>query len=136
MQGYSTVAAPPTDLLKGIHKQDKQGKLLRFNRLPPVQVTRLKAEFATRWSPACATAFAALKDALTPAPVLVLPNLDTPFELIADACECPPSVGAVLMQHDRPVAYYYCKLTLRYIILRLTSRCLLSFVTLVSGATT
>ena len=29
-----------------------------------------------RWSPACATVFAALKDALTSAPVLVLPNLD------------------------------------------------------------
>ena len=110
IRGYSTVAAPLTDLLKGIHKQDKQGKLLRFNRLPPAQVTRLKAEFATRWSPACATAFAALKDALTEAPVLVPPNLDAPFELIADACECPPAVGAVLVQHDRPVAYYSRKL--------------------------
>ena len=38
IRGYSTVAAPLTDLLKGIHKQDKQGKLLRFNRLPPAQV--------------------------------------------------------------------------------------------------
>ena len=59
------------------------------DRFPPAQVTRLKAEFATRWSPACATAFAALKDALTSAPVLVLPNLDAPSELIADASECP-----------------------------------------------
>ena len=113
IQGYSSIAAPLFDLLKGLPSTDRKGKLLRWNRLPPAEVTRLKADFAARWTSACATAFDGLKQALTSAPVLVLPDPEKRFELICDACECPPAVGSVLLQEGRPVSYYSRKLTER-----------------------
>ena len=51
------------------------------------------------------------KQALTSAPVLPLPDVDKPLELVSDACECPPAMGAVLMQENRPVCFYSCKLS-------------------------
>jgi hypothetical protein len=39
------------------------------------------------------------------APLLKLPAFTEPFQLIADACECPPAVGAVLKQ-GHPLAFY------------------------------
>ena len=69
IQGYSKITAPLTDLLKGIDKQDKKGKLLRFNRLPPAEVDRMKAQFAQRWTQTCAGTFDLLTDALTSAPL-------------------------------------------------------------------
>ena len=111
IQGYSAVAAPLTDLLKGLTKEDKQGKLLRWNRLPPAQVERMHADFASNWSDACEKAFQDLKAALTSAPVLALPDFSKPFELIADACETPAAIGSLLLQGGRPVAYYSRKLS-------------------------
>jgi hypothetical protein len=52
-----------------------------------------------------------MKQALISAPVLRLPDLTKAFELIADACECFPEVGAVLMQEGHPVAFYSHKLS-------------------------
>ena len=37
--------------------------------------------------------------------------MDKPFELVSDACECPPAVGVVLMQENRPVCFYSGKLS-------------------------
>jgi hypothetical protein len=33
-RAYSGIVAPLTDLLEGIDKQDKEGKFLRYNKLP------------------------------------------------------------------------------------------------------
>ena len=110
IRAYSAIAAPLTGLLKGLDASDKRGKLLRWNRLPPAQVAAMKAEFAPRWTPACADAFAQLKAALTSAPVLTLPDLNKPFELVCDACECPAAVGAVLMQDGKPNCFHSRKL--------------------------
>ena len=110
IRAYSAIAAPLTGLLKGLDASDKRGKLLRWNRLPPAQVAAMKAEFAPRWTPACADAFAQLKAALTSAPVLMLPDLNKPFELVCDACECPAAVGAVLMQDGKPNCFHSRKL--------------------------
>ena len=52
-----------------------------------------------------------LKQALTSAPVLTLPDMNKPFELVSDACECPPAVNAVMMQENRPVCFYSRKLS-------------------------
>ena len=111
IKGYSAIAAPLTELLKGVTSSDKKGKQLRFGRLPKAEVERIKADFAKRWSPACAAAFAELKQVLTSAPVLMLPDFNKRFELVADACECPPAIGAVLMQKGKPVAYHSRKLS-------------------------
>jgi hypothetical protein len=55
------------------------------------------------WTPQCETAFAALKQALTSAPVLRVPDLNKPFQLITDASDY--ALGAILVQEGQPVAY-------------------------------
>jgi len=76
VQHYGLLARPLTQLLK-------------------------KKQFA--WSPAAELAFTTLKQAMTQTPVLVLPNFDDPFVVETDACAT--GIGAVLMQHHRPVAF-------------------------------
>lgn len=48
------------------------------------------------WNPLAQEAFKTLKQALTTAPVLALPDFSVPFEIDTDACES--GLGAVLMQ--------------------------------------
>ena len=114
IRAYSAVAAPLTDLLKAIpggNKKDRKGKLLRFGKLSAAETDKLEREFSTKWTKECQQAFSALKDALSSAPVLKLPDFDRHFELVTDACEVPPAIGGVLLQDGRPVAYYSRKLS-------------------------
>jgi hypothetical protein len=85
IKGYSTLAAPLTDLTGGNISKRKS-------------ITA-----AITWTPACQGAFTALKDALTSAPVLKIPDLSKPFQVIADASDY--AIGAILLQDGRPVAY-------------------------------
>ena len=55
------------------------------------------------WNADCDTAFDGIKHALCNAPVLALPDLNEPFEVICDACGV--GLGAVLLQDGRPVAF-------------------------------
>ena len=55
------------------------------------------------WSPQCQTAFDAVKEALTTAPTLRMPDPSLPYELICDASG--QGVGAVLLQEGQPLAY-------------------------------
>ena len=69
-------------------------------------LTRKNAEF--QWTPACQSAFEALKEKLVNAPVLVYPSFDRPFVLETDASV--RGLGAVLSQKQsdqllHPVAY-------------------------------
>jgi len=57
---------------------------------------------AFQWSPTT-LAFDKVKMAMTQTPVLALPKFQEPFVIETDACQ--DGVGAVLMQHGRPVAY-------------------------------
>eukprot|EP00798_Chlamydomonas_sp_ICE-L_P006677 gene6677-biopygen1870 len=79
IQGYSSMAAPLSDL------------------------TKLKGNFGDKWTTAHSSAFEGLKTALTSAPVLMLPDFDKPFEVISDASLL--GKGAVLLQDKHPVAY-------------------------------
>ena len=60
------------------------------------------------WNDEASAAFTLIKNKLTTAPILVLPNFDVPFELHSDASKL--GIGAVLSQGGRPVAFYSEKL--------------------------
>ena len=83
VQGYANLVGPMTNLLR---------KTVAF-----------------RWSADCQKAFEGIKHALTKAPVLVMPDYDKPFELVADACGF--GVGAALLQGGRPIAFLCRKFT-------------------------
>ena len=57
-------------------------------------------------------AFVKLKEALTTAPCLILPDPDGEFEVTTDASEDAKAVGAVLVQNGHPVAYESKKLNI------------------------
>ena len=56
------------------------------------------------WSPAAEEAFQKIKNKLTTAPVLALPNFAIPFELHSNASKT--GTGAVLSQHGKPIAFF------------------------------
>ena len=66
---------------------------------------QLKRDDAFEWNNECDAALADIKHALCKAPVLALPDLNRPFEVVCDACNCGVGVGAVLLQDGRPVAF-------------------------------
>ena len=66
----------------------------------------LRKNVAYEWDKTCQDSFEQLKRDLTSAPVLVCPDPTQPYEpyeLIADACGT--GIGAVLMQHEQPIAF-------------------------------
>ena len=67
-------------------------------------LTSLLRKDAFQWSTAADTAFAALKKALSEAPVLHLPNFDRAFFVDCDASGS--GFGTVLHQGDGPVAFF------------------------------
>lgn len=81
IQGYAHVAAPLTDMLK-------------------------KDKF--HWTEEATEAFKKLKMAMTKAPVLRLPDFETTFIIETDASNI--RIGAVLMQHEQPIAFFSKKL--------------------------
>ncbi|XP_009106784.1 uncharacterized protein LOC103832518 [Brassica rapa] len=56
------------------------------------------------WTSEAASAFHAIKDKLTSAPIFSLPDFTSVFELHCDASKT--GIGAVLIQHKRPIAFF------------------------------
>ena len=71
--------------------------------------TLLKTADTFDWNADCDTAFAGIQHALRNVPVLALPDLNRPFEVICDACGV--GRGAVLLHDGRPVAFDGIRLT-------------------------
>ena len=67
-----------------------------------------KEKFVFDRSPAAKEAFALVKKALCNAPVLTIADESKPFELVCDACGY--GIGAVLLQGQRPIAFYSYKM--------------------------
>jgi hypothetical protein len=68
---------------------------------PRTQLLEKEAKF--KWSPQCEEAFLTLKKLVTNAHVLTQPNIEKPFDVYCDAFGT--SIGAVLMQDGRAIAY-------------------------------
>ncbi|KAJ9513279.1 hypothetical protein QJQ45_001317 [Haematococcus lacustris] len=98
IRGYSSVAAPLTDLTR----QDKQAAPTGAQH-----DARVQAAFAK--DPQVKGAFQALKAALCSAPVLALPDFSKPYLVWTDASL--QGTGGVLMQDGRVVAYTSKKFT-------------------------
>lgn len=80
--------------------------------IPLTQLTRKEVIWnSTTWTPACQQAFDEVKQALTEAPTLTLPDFEKPdgFELICDASN--QGIGAVLIQRGQPIAFESKKLS-------------------------
>ena len=74
-----------------------------FSRIaaPMTRLNQKNAKFV--WSDTCENSFQFLKEKLTIAPVLTLPNRENKFTIYCDASRV--GLGCVLMQNGRVVAY-------------------------------
>ena len=68
---------------------------------PLTKLTQKKAKY--QWSEACEKSFQELKDHLTSAPILTLPEGNDYFVVYCDASHM--GLGCVLMQHGKVIAY-------------------------------
>jgi hypothetical protein len=74
-----------------------------FSKIAKPMITLLGNKVEFKWTQKCQEAFEALKENLTMAPVLVLPDVHKPFLVYCDVCYT--GLGCVLMQEGRVVAY-------------------------------
>jgi hypothetical protein len=77
----------------------------KFARVVHPLTGLLKKDQQWRWTPACESAFCKVKELLTTAPILALPDWRStePFELVCDASLL--GIGGVLLQDGRPIAF-------------------------------
>jgi hypothetical protein len=75
----------------------------RFSKIARPMTALLAKKVEFKWTPACQKSFETLKEKLTTAPVLILPNVHKPFSVYCDASYA--GLGCVLMQEGRVVAY-------------------------------
>lgn len=78
-------------------------KFIKCYGLIVAPLTQLLKKDSFKWSSAATDAFNKLKEAMSSAPILALPNFNETFVVECDATGC--GMGAVLMQLGKPIAY-------------------------------
>ena len=106
IRDYAAMTSPLTDLPKGLSKQDRVSVRSRFLHQDPDEVSASARAFAARWTADCDTTLTAVRQPLTSAPVLVLPDYAKHISLVSDACRSPPAVGAALLQDGHPLFHF------------------------------
>lgn len=79
-------------------------KFIRNYASIPSPLTNLLKKDSFQWNTEAQQAFSSLKSAMTSAPILSSPNFSIPFDLDTDASGT--AMGAVLMQHNHPIAFF------------------------------
>ena len=74
-----------------------------YGRLAQPLTALCKVSGSIKWSEKAELAFLALKEAMTAAPVLALPDFSQTFVIETDASS--KGIGAVLMQQGHPIAF-------------------------------
>ena len=101
-------AALPRSFLGLANHMTKFMKDFSILSAPLMDMLKPTASFDFKEGSAAVKAFKLIKEAMCKAPVLIIADDQKPFELICDACKYV--VGAVLLQDERPVAFYSCKI--------------------------
>jgi hypothetical protein len=78
-------------------------KFVKYYGLIAKPLTQLLRKNQFQWNDEDQHAFEVLKQAMTTTPVLALPDFTQPFIVETDACD--QGIGAILLQHDQPVAF-------------------------------
>jgi hypothetical protein len=74
-----------------------------FSKFARPMTTLLAKKVEFKWTPSCQKSIETLKEKLTMAPVLILPDVHKPFSVYCDASYT--GLGFVLIQEGRVVAY-------------------------------
>jgi hypothetical protein len=74
-----------------------------FSKIARPMTTLLAKKVEFKWTPACQDSFEMLKQKLTTAPILILPDVHKPLSIYCDASYT--GLGSVLMQEGKVVAY-------------------------------
>ena len=90
--------------LAGYYRRFVEG----FSRIAGLIMELQKKNKKFVWTEKCAEAFRRLKELLTTAPILKVPDMDADFSVCTDASQ--EGLGGVLMQDERVIAYISRKL--------------------------
>jgi hypothetical protein len=74
-----------------------------FSKIARPMTVLLAKKVEFKWTPACQKSFETLKEKLTTAPILILPDVHQPFSVYCDVSYT--GLGCVLMQEGRVVAH-------------------------------
>jgi RNase H-like domain found in reverse transcriptase len=75
---------------------------------PLAALSSLSKSVPFTWTEQCQKSFEDIKKIVAQEVLLNNPNFNVPFDIFTDASE--KQLGAVIMQNNRPIAFYSCKL--------------------------
>jgi len=104
IQGYSSLAAPLTAIANKHHHGVGSPISTPLKPLGKRNAGLRGSDFATIWTQDCRSAFDAIKESLTNAPLLAHPDPTKDFRAVTDASI--EGTGGVLLQEGWPIAFH------------------------------